>query len=93
MKVTRIPTNVFLRSYIFVARKGRGGLEVERWIGEELSWERLDQRRASRIAAYRPGAITDESDVLLELRGWAVGSMIKFYKVLRPMILQVKPTL
>ena len=62
---------------------------IESEIGEELSWERLDQRRASRVAAYRPGSITDSAEALAELRAWGTATIIKFYKVFRPLILQV----
>jgi hypothetical protein len=56
--------------------------EIEATIGEELSWERLDNRRASRIALYRDGAITDDADKLASLRKWAVDAMIRFYDTL-----------
>lgn len=61
-------------------------------VGENLSWERLDNRRASRIAAYRSGTITDSPEVLLELRQWATLTMIKFYNVFRPLLLHMGDT-
>lgn len=61
---------------------------IESGIGEDLSWERLDQRRASRIAAYRPGSITDSTETLAELRSWGVATIVKFYKVFKPLLLQ-----
>lgn len=66
--------------------------EIVSKVGESLSWERLDNRRASRIAAYRLGAITDAPEVLSELRQWATGTMIKFYNVFRPLLLRIGDT-
>lgn len=63
--------------------------EIEGKVGESLSWERLDNRRASRIATYRSGTITDSPEVLSELRQWATATMIKFYNVFRPLLLQM----
>lgn len=60
--------------------------EVESEIGEGLSWERLDQRRASRIALYRPGSITDDDAKLAELRSWGAATIVKFYRVFKPLI-------
>lgn len=45
----------------------------------EIVWERLDNKRASRIAMYHPGQITDER-TLPELRVWGAETMAKFYK-------------
>jgi hypothetical protein len=59
---------------------------IESKIGEELSWERLDQRRASRVAAYRPGSITDDPEELAELRAWAAPTIVKFYEVFKSLI-------
>lgn len=53
--------------------------EIEAAVGEALSWERMDERRASRIALYKDGAITDEPEQLSQLRAWAVDAMIRFY--------------
>jgi hypothetical protein len=51
---------------------------ADRWnnaVGMELSWERLDDRRASRIAAYHPLALDDE--VAREAaRQWAVSALL-----------------
>lgn len=51
----------------------------EETIGD-IGWERLDNRRASRIALYREGSITEEKGHT-ELRKWAVETMTNFYKV------------
>jgi hypothetical protein len=51
-------------------------------LGEDLTWERLDAKRASRIAWYRPGAITDDSPPLAQLQTWAADAMVRFYKAL-----------
>ena len=53
--------------------------EIENSIGEEISWERLDEKRFSRIAVYRDGSINEEQDKLDELRKWAVEKAVKFY--------------
>ena len=45
---------------------------------DSLKWERLENRRASRIALYKDGQITDE-EKLPELRRWAVESIYKLY--------------
>jgi len=50
----------------------------------ELSWERIDDKRASRIALYHPGHITDDEEQLKALREWAVEKMIALYNTLEP---------
>jgi hypothetical protein len=56
--------------------------EIDGALGEELSWERLDQGRASRIAIYHPGSITDDEETLAQLRAWAADAMLRFYRIL-----------
>jgi hypothetical protein len=59
--------------------------EVESAIGQ-LSWERLDDKRASRIAFYHAGHITDPERKLEALRNWAAESMAKLYNTLAPLL-------
>jgi hypothetical protein len=48
----------------------------------EVSWERLGEKRASRIAVYHPGQITDDESAMSNLREWGVQTMIKFQKAI-----------
>lgn len=54
----------------------------------DIGWERLNTKRASRIAMYHAGAITDDEETLAELRQWATDTMIKFYGVVKPLAVQ-----
>jgi len=56
--------------------------EIERNLAQELAWERLDQRRASRIVWYHEGSIADSKEALAALREWAVNATIAFQKVI-----------
>lgn len=47
-------------------------------IGAELSWERLDTKRASRIALYRNGKIDHSAPELEEYHKWAIEKLLKF---------------
>lgn len=58
-----------------------GTLEAE--VGEPLHWERLDAARASRVACYRPGSITETADHEA-LQAWAVEMLARFSRVLVP---------
>lgn len=49
-----------------------------------ISWERLEQRRASRVAVYHEGHILDTAGHD-ELISWAVETMPRFYRVLAPL--------
>jgi CBS domain-containing protein len=51
-------------------------------IGEQISWERLNEARSCRIAWYRPGVITNNEETLREVRAWAVSAMVRFYGAL-----------
>jgi len=46
-----------------------------------MEWERLDNRRASRLAMYRDGQVIDIKSHA-ELQGWAVETMIKFFNII-----------
>lgn len=54
---------------------------IEREFGEPLTWERLDDRRACRIAAYRSGSIEDKPEELNQIRAWAVERLLKLRTV------------
>jgi len=57
-------------------------------LGEHLEWERLDDKRASRIAIYRDGSIEDDDATLEELRNWAVDRLLKFKEIFGPIATQ-----
>ena len=57
--------------------------EIEVAFGEPLEWERLDNKRASRIAIYRPGSINDSSQTLEEIKEWGIERLLRFRKVFR----------
>jgi hypothetical protein len=62
--------------------------EIESEMGTELAWERLDNRRACRIAVYRDGEIDAPSELLDEIKQWAIVSLLKFKTVFPKRILQ-----
>jgi hypothetical protein len=65
-------------------KKQQEPLETE--FGNELVWERLDDKRASRIAVYREGNIESTEDELREIHSWIVDNLLTFKKVLAPRI-------
>ncbi len=63
--------------------------EIESLVGIPLNWENLENRRASRIAVYHEGSITDNSDDLGRLHNWAVEYLNKFYEVFHNLMKEV----
>jgi hypothetical protein len=49
-----------------------------------LEWERLDEKRASRIAAYRSGSVDDDPDTLAEIADWMIDNLRRMKAVLGP---------
>lgn len=56
--------------------------DIEAAVGEKLSWERLDERRASRVAIDRKASITEGEAALQNLQEWAVPALIRFRETL-----------
>jgi len=59
---------------------------IEGQLGHALEWERLDDRRASRVATYRPGTIDDAPESLAEIRAWMVQELLVFRKTFGPLL-------
>ena len=56
-------------------------------IGEELTWERLDHARASRIALYLPGrSANDPDETLQDTANWMVGKYVKLVQSVVPIV-------
>jgi len=58
--------------------------EVENELDLALSWERLDGKRASRIAIYRDGHINSDEESLEGLAKWAAECVSSFEDVVAP---------
>ncbi len=54
---------------------------IERELDMALSWERLDNARACRIAISREGSIDAGEEELNDLHDWAIANLIKFRDV------------
>ena len=57
---------------------------IERELGIELEWSRLDTRRASRVAMIREGSIDDDDRALDEVRVWMIERLFAFKKAFGP---------
>lgn len=57
---------------------------IESKLKETLEWERLEDRRASRIDAVRPGSIDDDGETLEEVENWMVERLLAFKEVFGP---------
>lgn len=57
---------------------------IEKEFGEPLRWEKLEGKRACRIACYTPGSIEDPAEAHEQHRRWAVDHLLKLKKVFGP---------
>lgn len=60
--------------------------EIHSKLGKELEWERLDDKRASRISVYRNGSIQSNEEELIQIKAWHIENLISFKKILTPLI-------
>lgn len=60
--------------------------DLEKEFGETLEWERLDSKRASRIAIYRSGSIEEDEKSIEDIKDWSIEKLLKFKKVFAPKI-------
>jgi len=59
--------------------------EIEEQFDEELEWERLESKRASRIASYfRDEVRVEERDRWLEVRNWAIDRLGPLREAFQP---------
>ena len=56
-------------------------VDIEIEFGNSLEWERLDDKRASRIAIYRKGTIEDSPEEVEEYRNGSISNLLKFKEV------------
>ena len=52
--------------------------------GLELAWELLEDKRASRISAYKDGSIEDPEEELSKIKKWHIENLLKFKRVFTP---------
>jgi len=62
--------------------------EIEAAFGESLAWERLETKRASRIAIYRDGNIEESGPMLEEIKMWLIAHLLKMKSVFGPRLAQ-----
>ncbi|HMW49207.1 MAG TPA: DUF4268 domain-containing protein [Cellvibrionaceae bacterium] len=57
-------------------------IAIENEFGSSLTWEKLDNKRASRIAIYRDGDIDSDSETLTDIKNWTIANLLKLKKIL-----------
>lgn len=63
--------------------------QIEAAYGGTMTWERLDDKRSSRISLYRDGSIEADSESVEDLMRWSVQHLIKMKKTIIPRIKQI----
>ena len=59
---------------------------IEKSCGFTLEWERLEERRASRISVVRAGSIDDSTSALDEIRKWQIEKLLVIRKLFAPLL-------
>jgi len=54
---------------------------IEKGLGFPLSWGKLEEKQASRIAIYREGSIDNDEAELEDIKNWAIENLLKFKKI------------
>ena len=67
----------------------RDRAETESHFGAQLTWERLDERRASRVAIYREVTISAAPEELDAARVWAIQQLLRLREVFAARLEQV----
>jgi len=62
--------------------------DIEHEFEEPLEWERIDNRRASRITLYREGHIEQSEEELCEIRVWMIDRLLRLKRVIGPRLAQ-----
>ena len=57
---------------------------IESDLSEILEWDRLDEKRASRIAVVRQGSIDDDPETLKEIESWMIVKLLDFKRAFGP---------
>jgi CBS domain-containing protein len=73
-----IDTQITERNKAIFDRLRAESVHIEHTVGERVSWERLESRRASRIAVYKPGSIAAPEVALADMAGWAADKLQLF---------------
>ncbi len=59
---------------------------IEQQLGQAVAWDRLNDRRYSRLGVRRPGRIEDDDETLAEIRAWMVEQLLAFGRVFSPLL-------
>ncbi len=62
---------------------------IEKELGEELNWDRLEHAKGCRVEMRRTGSIEDSADDLDEIRGWMIENISRFPIVFKPYLEEV----
>ena len=62
---------------------------IESEIGESLEWDSVDDRKACRILATRPGNINQDQQTLEQIQDWMVDRLLKFKGVFGPRLAEL----
>lgn len=65
--------------------------QIEASFGSSLKWERLDTKRACRIAIYRDGSIDEDTETIEGIRKWTIENLLKFKSVFPSIIKTWQP--
>ena len=57
---------------------------IESELQESIEWHRMEGHKSCRIAVIRPGAITDNPEMLKEIQDWMIDRLLKFKQVFGP---------
>jgi len=60
--------------------------DIHSKLGKELEWERLDDKKSSRISVYMDGSIQSTEDELKRIKAWHIENLIDFKKIFSPLI-------
>lgn len=54
---------------------------IEKEFGEDFSWERIDNKKACKIAIYKEGSIDSDEATLAEILDWQIENLLRFKHV------------